>query len=222
MYYSLKQRKISLRQLHALMNEVEVACYQMERLYAYKCWFRGSYSVNDKVIKMHMTLHFIYEIIETGCTENTNVVIYENLHIVVAKEPFKCGSKRTRNMLKEIYERIEKRRLLNVICTRYKELQASSMRLDMNPVDVITTQREPFVVYRTKPPNVVTYKFSSERGNSERLYYNRTANKLQTFTDREPVHKSPVVPLSFMWYDLLRCESASTFLRRFKRGDKGK
>ena len=219
MYYSLKRKKISLPELHFLLDEVEVACYQMERLYAYKCWFRNSYNVNDRVIKMHMTLHFVYEIIETGSTENTNVLIYENLHIVVAKEPFKAGLKRIRFMLKELYERIERKRLLRIICARYRELRSTSVRLDMTNSNI---SREPWIVYHTRRPNVVKYKFSLRSGDSEELYYNATMKTVQTLSGSNPVNKNPIVPLDYMFYELKLCQSASTFLRRFMRRDKGR
>ena len=88
---------------------IETALYELERLYAYKCWFRGQYSLNDSGIKMHGLLHVVYDMCRTGSLENTNTRIYENKHIEVAKEPFKAGSKRTTRMSTEMFERLEKK-----------------------------------------------------------------------------------------------------------------
>jgi hypothetical protein len=212
-YYWCNMKSISLSQIRRLPEIFESALYQFQRLYAFKCWFRNQYSLNDRGIKMHGLLHLIHEMTRTGSLENTNTRIYENKHIEVAKEPFRVGSKRTRFMEEELFERNERKRLLHVLVNRFTELHG-----DSSNGEVQVRKREPWIEYTTPEPNVVTYKCSTFSDNCEQIAYNVDERKLLYGQVR---HCNPMVPVEVMWHQLEQNDSLKRFIRHFKECDKG-
>ena len=215
-YYWCRLRSITLTQIHRLPDVFESALYQLQRLYAYKCWFRGMYSLNDRGIKMHGVLHLVFEMCRTGSLENSNTRIYENKHIEVAKDPFRQGSKRTRFMAEELFERNEKKRLLRVLVSRFNEVNGPSH--DVPIADEPDRQSTSWIIYTTPPPNVVTYKCSRYRTNSERVTYDETAKKL-VYTNLRNIN--PMLRVDVMWHEFEQHEGLQGFLKHFKRNDKG-
>ena len=221
LYYWLSLRSLSLSQIEKLPNLVETTLYQFERLYAYKCWFRNSYSVNDRGIKAHGLLHMVYETMRTGCLENTNTRIFENKHIVVAKEPFKAGSKRTSTVSSEMFERVERRRLISVLVDRFNELHENDV-VEPEAVterNVVTNLQE--IVYTTKEPNVVMYKCYSFKDSSERVLYDRLRNEIVHEENEVFRNINPIMNVKHMWYELQQLSSVKTFMKHFMRNDEG-
>jgi len=215
LYFWLKCRSLSLPQIHRLPDMVEVALYQLQRLYAYKCWFRSQYAVNDRGIKAHGLLHMVHEIVRTGSLENTNTRIYENKHITDTKDQYKAGSKRTMRMECELFERNERKRVLDVVIDRYHEVHGAFMVPTLNSVE-----KESFNVYKTKEPNVVTYKCSSLKSDSVKVLFDVQSQCLLYADDITNVN--PIMNVNFMWHDLNQVPSAQSFLRHYKNNEEGK
>ena len=221
LYYWLSLRSLSLSQIEKLPNLVETSLYQSERLYAYKCWFRNSYSVNDRGIKAHGLLHMVYEIMRTGSLENTNTRIFENKHIVVTKEPFKAGSKRTSTVSSEMFERVERRRLISVLVDRFNELHENDV-VEPEAVterNVVTNRQE--IVYTTREPNVVMYKCYSFKDSSERVLYDRLRNEIVHEENEVFRNINPIMNVKHMWYELQQLSSVKTFMKHFMRNAEG-
>ena len=219
LYYWLSLRSLSLSQIEKLPNLVETSLYQFERLYAYKCWFRNSYSVNDRGIKAHGLLHMVYETMRTGCLENTNTRIFENKHIVVAKEPFKAGSKRTSSVSSEMFERVERRRLISVLVDRFNELHEDDAVEPDKVTESVTNVQE--IVYNTREPNLVMYKCYSFKDSSERVLYNMRLNEIVPEENEVFRNINPIMNVKHMWYELQQLSSVKTFMKHFMRNDEG-
>ena len=221
LYYWLGLRSLSLSQINKLPNLVETTLFQFERLYAYKCWFRNSYSVNDRGIKAHGLIHMVYEIKRSGCLENTNTRIFENKHIVVAKDPFKAGSKRTTTVSSEMFERVERRRLISVLVDRFNELHKDDCVLPeaVTERDLVTNVHD--IVYSTKEPNVVMYKCFSFKDSSERVLYDRRRNEIVPEEKEVFRNINPIMNVQHMWYELQQLSSVRRFMKHFMRNDEG-
>ena len=116
----MKRKVLSTSEVKELLNDVEVALYSLERLYAYKLWFRNSSKLNFKVIKTHMIFHFVYEILKTGCLRNTDALIYEHKHIDV-KHLYQMSSKRKQDLVREMWTRMQTQKLVELAVNRYNK-----------------------------------------------------------------------------------------------------
>lgn len=218
-YYCFKQRSLLGTQLDLLDEMVEVALYQLERLYSWKCWFREQYSVNDGGIKMHGLLHFVSIVRASGTLENTDTRIYEYNHKEYAKIPYKAGSKRTGSLPLELFERLEKKRLIGIVGERYSEVYGEAT--NGPAVSPKTPKRIPFKSYETQGQTVVTYKCSSYQSSSNRVCFDMFRNCLVPCADGKIEHLNPLLKLEILWHEVQQIGSANSFIRHFKNNDEG-
>ena len=165
---------------------------------------------------MHGLLHVVYDMCRTGSLENTNTRIYENKHIEVAKEPFKAGSKRTTKMSTEMFERLEKKRLLKILVSIFEEVEGEYVGRE--PVLEENDRLKPWILYQTPTPNDVTYKCSTYRSNSERVRYDAVGKKILVDNLR---NVNPLLNVHSMWHELEHLEGVQRFMHHFKNNHEG-
>ena len=215
LYYNLKRKVFSITEVKVLSSDIEVALYSLERLYAFKLWFRNSSLLNKKVIKIHMTFHFLYEILKTGCLRNTDSLIYEHLHVDV-KHTFQMSSKRRHELVIEMWTRMQTQKLINLAVNRFNE------RFGNYPYpsrDLIAKMNEN--KYITK--GGIQYSWSSYDSKRQQFKFDRVNRRLVPMDDevKKLNFLNPLVELDVLWYEIQQIASLEEFNRRFMNGSPG-
>ena len=211
--YNMKRKVFSVTEVKGMLEDVEVALYSLQRLYAYKLWFRNSSKLNIKVLKPHMTFHFVFEILKTGCLINTDALIYEHKHTDV-KHLYRMSSKRKQELVRELWMRMETNNRIDLAVKRYNQ-RFGPFRF---PEREMTKNEQ--LSYLTK--GGIHFSWSQYNSKRTQLLYDDVSRQLMAI-DNKHTYKfvNPLVQLNILWYEIQQIRGLAEFLRHFKNGSKG-
>ena len=215
-YYNLSRKSFSLVELKQMKEYLEVTHYEMQRLFCFKQYLLGSNKNNSTAIKPHMVHHFIYEMTQTGSTNNTNTRTSEQKHVIV-KGAWKASSHRQGTSgMKELGNRLETARVIQKASELYDEIYGP---FQIDRVSAPIT-RSNHVLFKGNDENV-TFECSILNTDKEELTYYARTRKLIPTTASNLKYLNPLINLDSIWAYLENFEELQPFLDNFRNKNKG-
>jgi hypothetical protein len=209
----MKRKLTTVSEVKALLTDVEVALFSLQRLYTYKVWFRNSSKLNDKVIKTHMTFHFVFEIIKTGSLRNTDALIYEHKHVDV-KQIYKSSSRRIHELVIEMWTQMQTSKLINMAVNRYCEKfgnYAFPVRAELDKTQILYTTTAG-----------IDFTWSLYNSKSQQFTYDKESRTILPIGGNYTTpFVNPLINVKALWYEIAKIRGLREFIDRFVNGSKG-
>ena len=120
-YFNFRQLDTRAKDLPHMKDYFQVAHFKLQHLF---CWRQRLFDTNKKntvAFKPHGCCHIPEMIIEYGSTSNTDTVLYENMHIVNAKEAYTSSSRRSATAFIEMTKSVQSIRLASYLGFTFEE-----------------------------------------------------------------------------------------------------
>jgi len=173
---------------------------------------------DPKEIKPHMSSHFIPFWERYGTARTVDTIVTEGIHRPYVKDVYRHSSMRRGSLLKEMFDRYVKWKLLKKAKIEYEQtlnltsVQREIIRPSLNRYETINTNAN------------IVYEFSTLATDRQEIYFDENGRCLRYTCDdytHEDLFLNPLASLPVLLEQFERCRNMNGFLHSFKNHEAG-